>query len=486
MLNHRLQIVFAFLMLVAIGLFAGSGGDQDKDAKEKDAEHHHKKEGKHSSRLTDKHIPLQIDAVPKRPKPLLEWGEPFLGTGTLSPGFQLPTGAVWQPSLIAFGTVRTAFQSNGFDPVRGDSRTSEFAARLDLFANLQLSGSERLVLGMRNLDQNGRFTSYVVDSDQNGQEGGRSEFNADVGSLFFEGDFGEIFPNISPNDFKPTDVGFSIGRQPIFFQEGILINDTLDGIGLTWNSLQPRKSSNFRTTFLYAWNNVDRQNINRDAGNLVALFNSFDFPKSTVELDVAFSDGGSDYQNLTAFGVSAIQRLGKINTSFRLLGSSVSEGFELGQFQEKQDGLLFFSEVAWTPVGTYDHVYVTSFWAMDTFSPVAMGPGNGGPLGRAGLNFASVGLGNYAAPLSAEASDVAGGAIGYQLFSYDTRQQWIFEVGTRIGTAAQVADAYAATVRYQRAMGQRFVLIFDGYVNRLEAFDNDTFYGGRIEFQARL
>ena len=81
-----------------------SGADHAKHGK-------HGKHGKHSSRLSDEEIPLQTEGFPERPKPLLELGEPFLGTGTLNPGYQLPTGAVWQPSLLVFGTYRTALQT---------------------------------------------------------------------------------------------------------------------------------------------------------------------------------------------------------------------------------------------------------------------------------------------------------------------------------------------------------------------------------------
>lgn len=490
-------VLWSFLGLPAIVAGDGENPDdkkteatqqtskQESDTHDKSADEAH--DGHHSSRLTSKKIPLQVDAVPNRPRPLIEWGEPFLGTGTLAPGFRLPTGAVWQPTLIAFGTVRSALQSNGYNPETGDFRTTEVAARLDLFANLQLSGSERLVFGMRNLDQNGRFTSYVFDSDTASEEGGESELNADVESLFFEGDFGEIFPNISPQDFLPTDVGFSIGRQPIFFQEGMLINDTIDGIGLTLNSLQPRKTSNFRSTFLYAWNNVDRFNINRDSGDLFALFNSFDFPKSTIDFDIAFNNGGDNYQDLFAFGLSAVQRIGKMSSSFRVLGSSLQAGNRLVPLEEdKVEGVLLFSELSWIPKYTHNHLYFNSYVAIDTFTPVAMGPGNGGPLGRVGINFANVGLGRYSAPLSASASNVAGGALGYQIFSYDTRQQWLMEVATRIGTESAVANGYAATLRYQLAMGQRFVLVVDGYTNHIEGFDRDLYYGGRVEIQARL
>ncbi|MCP4406590.1 MAG: hypothetical protein GY807_02290 [Gammaproteobacteria bacterium] len=92
------------------------------------------------SRLSDEPIPLQIEAIPERPAPILNLGASFLETGTLSRGIELPTGAVWQPSLLLFGTLRSALQT--FDD--GIEHTSEWANRLDLFAQLRLSGTESL------------------------------------------------------------------------------------------------------------------------------------------------------------------------------------------------------------------------------------------------------------------------------------------------------------------------------------------------------
>ena len=459
-------ILFSFCLLCPL-ILAG-GGKKSED-------------GKSSSRLTDEKIPLNIESVPDRVKPIIELGEPYLGTGTLSPGFELPTGAVWQPALLVFGTFRTAVQSNGYNPALGDARVSEGVARLDLSANLQLSGSERLVIGFRNLDQEGRFTGEIFDSDNPSiPEGSQDELNAEVGTLFFEGDFGEIFPNLSPRDFKPTDVGLAIGRQPISFQEGILINDTIDGIGLTWNSLQPKKSSNLRTTFFYGWNNVNRNNSANDGGELFGLFTSIDYRKSTVDLDLLYHAAEDNMEDLMAFGVSAIQRFGLVNTSFRLLGSMIDDS------NDQTNGYLAFSEISYTPHYSHNLVYFNSFAALDTFTPAAMGPGNGGPLGRAGIGFAGVGIGNYGAPLSATASEVIGGAVGYQMFFDHTRKQMIFELATRLGTTDAVLDQYAATVRYQMAMGRRFVLVVDGFANLVESFDDDTYYGGRIELQVRF
>ena len=117
-------------------------------------------EGNRTSRISDDSIPeLDVESFPSRPSPILQLGNPFLASGNIRKGIELPGGAVWQPSLVVFGTYRNAFQSFRFE----DETHSEWANRLDLFANLQLSGSERFLIGFRPLDEEGRFTSYQFD-----------------------------------------------------------------------------------------------------------------------------------------------------------------------------------------------------------------------------------------------------------------------------------------------------------------------------------
>ncbi len=452
-----------------------AAGDE-KPAKADDPESRHPS-AHHSSRLSDEYIPLQLEGFPKRPKLLLELGNPYLGTGNIKPGFELPTGAVWQPTLILFGTLRTAVQS--FEA--GGARFSEVAARLDLFANLQLSGTERLVVGFRNLDREGRFTSYVIEPEPADGDRFREELNADIQSLYFEGDFGEIFPKLDKEDFGRKDYGFAIGRQPLLFQEGMLIDDSIDGIGITRNTLLPRNTSNFRATLYLGFENVHRSNFEDDEADLFALLTSTDFRASTVDADLAVVTGSDRHGDQANLGVSAVQRLGKYNTSFRVLASSALD--EETFFST--DGVLLFSEVSWTPHYTHDLVYVTTFAALDRYSSAARGPATGGPLGRAGINFAAVGLGRFGAPLSSVAWDVAGGAVGYQKFlGPENRRQVLAELGVRLGLADSVADSAAVSVRYQTAVGRRLVFGVSGFGARIESTSGastDDRYGGRFE-----
>lgn len=467
-------------------------GDKDHGDDGHGDDKHGKKGGHHSSRLSDEKIPLQLEGFPERPKPLIELGEPFLGTGTLRPGFRLPTGAVWQPSLLLFGTYRTAIQSFEPDSAPG-ARITEWTNRLDLFFNLQLSGSERLVVGIRALDEDGRFTSYFFEHPDDTLEGEFEDaFSADIEALYFEGDFGEIFPNLDRDDFGSTDVGFSVGRQPMLFQEGMLINDTLDGIGFTRNTLLPRNTSNFRTTLFYAWDNINVNNAQQRSANLWAILTSTDFRKSTVDADVAYVQNHDGDGDLLAGGISAVQRLGKTSSAFRVLGSMATGTASTARpsgatTASSTDGLLLFSELSWTPHYTHDHIYLTNFWAIDEYTPAArgVGPASSGPLGRAGINFAAAGIGSFGAPLSGRAREVAGGAIGYQKFFDHTRKQLLVEAGFRFGTSDDVENAYAATARYQAAVGKHMVVVVDGFIGYRE-FSDVTPYGGRLELVVKF
>ena len=427
-------------------------------------------DGERTSRISDEAVPLIDPSVfPMRPRPILELGDRFLGTGPLPTGFRLPGGAVWRPALLLFGTLRTAAQAFNTD----HTTRSEWANRLDLYSNLQLSGTERLVVGVRPADQEGRFTGYNFRA---GPTGSQSEFNGGVTTLFFEGDFGELFPNADPHDFGSLDWGFSVGRQPLLLQEGMLVNDDLDAVGITRNSILPRGGTNMQLTFLYAWNNVHRDdNLEDDPADLFGLFITADYSRSSINADFAYVFDTDQNTDGVYWGLSAVQRIGLVNTAFRVLGSQALDA----ETAAVSDGLLLFGEVSWTPAWTHDNVYVNAFWGIDQFSSAARGPATGGPLGRAGILFAAVGLGRYGAALGNRADDSAGLAVGYQKFSHDTRRQLIVEVGGRQGTTGADDGAAALGARFQQAMGKHFVLQVDGFRSVLESRDDG--WGTRLE-----
>jgi len=426
---------------------------------------------------------IGLQPIPPRPKLFVETNEKFLAPGFLEQGITLPTGAVWRPSFWVFGTYRSGV--NYIDPA-GGAPVAEWANRLDLFGQVNLSGTERVLVGLRPFDEetanSRRFASYDF---RNGDtiDGANAEFQ----TLFFEGDFGEIFPNLDPYDSLPLDYGFSVGRQPMLFQQGLLINeDRIDAVTVTKNTLSGGGILNLRATGAYAWNNINRNNnVDDPNAQLVGLLTETDIAGSTINADIAYVDSpNARFGSLLAYGVSAIQRIGSFhntyNSSVHFLGSHPTDG----ETQASGQGQLLFSQMSWTPHHTHDLVYANGFWAIDQFTSPARGTLGGGPLGQTGVLFSAAGLGRYGAPLSNQASNVAGGSIGYQLFFDGTRKQIIFEVGGRKDTNEINAGAIAGGVRYQQAIGQHWIFLIDGFVAEHETLG--TTPGTRIEMLAKF
>ncbi|MAG57417.1 MAG: hypothetical protein CMJ83_14085 [Planctomycetes bacterium] len=428
------------------------------------------------SRLTDEVIPLQIDLIPERPAPLIEIGDAFLGRGEIGRGFELPTGAVWNPRLQVYGTYRTAVQV--YDD--GNETFSEWVNRLDIFANLQLSGTERILFGMRPFDRDGnRFSGYVFEPER--RDGWENGFEARVETLFFEGDIGEMFPNLDQDDSGITDFGFSVGRQPMRLQEGLFLDDTIDSVGIIRNTLKPGDSSNLRFTGFWGWNDVNRGNNVRDrTADIFGLFTEADLPFSTMALDLAYVDAREDRGDGFFAAVSAVQRIGQVNTSFRAMTSVPldDDNAFVGE------GTLLFAEVSITPHGTQDLLYGNVFWGIGDYTSVSRGPDAGGPLGRVGILFAAVGLGRYDAALSNQAQDVVGAAVGWQHLWDEGRQQLILEAAGRITTDRDDSSGSAIGARYQRAFGRRFIIRTDVFGRWVESGGLGA--GARIEFLVKF
>lgn len=424
------------------------------------------------SRLSDKAIGLQTESMPKRPTPLLELGNSFLGTGPISLGFELPTGGVWQPSLLIYGNLRTGFNAFTRNRVGGTGleTVAEWANALEIFANLQLAGfaNERIVFGMRPLDQainGGGFSGYNFEPDS--EDGEVNEFSDRVTTLFFEGDLGEVLPALDWRDSLSLDFGFAVGRQPISFQQGILINDVVDAVGLTRNTIQVPWGSNLRLATIFAWNQIHRgATFDRDdSAELLGLFTTTDLTNTTIDLDAVYVFADKDRGEALYGAASATQRFfGSFSTTLRAAFSLPTRD----QTIEATRGALLVLESSWTPTGTEDNLFVNAYWGIDRFSSAARAPSTGGPLARVGILYAAVGLGRYPSALSNDPARSAGGSIGYQAFFGTTTRQLIIELGGRQDTSGRNRGEAAIGARFQQAFWQQFILRFDAFVAQRE------------------
>jgi len=432
------------------------------------------------SRFSDQPAPLKIEDFPERPRPLIELGDRFLGSGNIQRGFKLPTGAVWHPSFWVYGNFRTAVQT--FD--NGATRSTEWANDLNLFGNLQLAATERVVLGIRPLrNDNGRFSGY--DFEPAASRGWREDFSENsfqLRTLFFEGEFGEVFPGLDKGDKRSLDYGISVGRQPLTLQDGMLVSDdSIDMVSITRNALLPGIGSHMRVSGLFAWNEIERNNnLETGTSRLVGLNSFIDLPRSTVTADALYAITGNGSDGLY-LGIGSVQRIGKINTTFRVNHSIAVEN----ESAAVSDGTLLFAELSYEPAYTHNLVYLNGYWGIDDFASAVRGPASGGPLGRTGILFGAVGLGNYGSALSNAASKSVGGALGYQMFFGELRRkQLILEIGALTDTNNRGASAEAIGARWQQALGKRTVLRLDAFgalqENAREAF------GARMEFLVKF
>lgn len=445
---------------------------------------------------------LHTELVPQRPPPLLELGDKFFGTGPLQHGIQLPTGQVWTPNFILFGTCQSAVQyfhdplAAGSSPAQpgGEKTRGEWANRLDIFGNLQLSGTERLLIGFRPLDDGvfarpgqARYSGYQFTPDE--QRGWVYKFTAEPTTLFFEGDLGQIFPGLDPQGTAPWDVGFSVGRQPLLYQDGLLLDDDLDVLGVTRNTFLPQGTSNLQVTGLYGWNQINRgDGINHGDHLLLGLTTAADLHSTTWHVDLFYVQGHAAISGGAYGGVSVAQRIGVINATFRVLGSKALGKTSGGPAAAVSDfgngasavgnGALLFSELSTTVPFRSDLIYLDSFWGIDRFTSAARGPDRGGALGRVGILFAEEPIGRFGSALSSNPEKAVGFALGYQAFlDADRRRQLVIETGGRIGTGHPSAGALAAGAQFQQAFGQHVVLEIGSFVAVNEA--KGPSYGGR-------
>ena len=429
------------------------------------------------NRLSDQPIPL-IDANLIQPNPpLIQFGPGMLTTGELSSGFTIPTGAIWRPSLWIFGTFRSGINSVEASP--GGERIVELANRLDLFANLQLSGTERILIGMQPLQDEGNFSRYVWQPASD--RGWTGESDTKLTTFFFEGEIGEVFPRLDPTDHLPLDIGFSIGRWGVDLQDGMLANDLMDAVGLT-KFFPVSGASTSRVTLLYGFGEIHRNdNILTEETELLGISTETDTFKHTIGADLLYlrspdHEGGDGI--FAGLGLQqTIKAFGRVfNSTVRLLNSH-SLGASNAQVS---DGTLLFAEASTSPRGTRDNAYLTAFIGFDEFSSAARGPTTGGPLGQAGLLFDAPGLGRFAPALGNRADDSFGGAIGYQWLLDEDHRQLVVEVGGRSPLEGDGVGSIAYGLRFQEKINNNLMVQVDGYSRRQGG--DDWGQGLRAEF----
>ncbi|MFT5043032.1 MAG: hypothetical protein ACI8TX_004029 [Hyphomicrobiaceae bacterium] len=415
--------------------------------------------------------PIELATLPERPRPILEIGNDYLAPVEISEGIALPTGAVWQPSLLAWGTLRSAMQAK----TGAGTDEAQWANRLDLFGQLSLTATERFVIGLEPFQSGTKFSGYRFGVDGADAEG-VGDVEAGIQTLFFEGDVGELFPRLDRNRWWPLDVGFMVGRVPIVFQDGFLLDDRMTGVGLVQNSILAPGTSNLRLSVVTAWDAVNRGNNARGGNTKLSGFSSeADFLNSTWALDAVYVDGTKRTDGVVA-GVSMIRRIReRLNVTARVLGSYASQR----ETPLLDDGLLGVLSLSLAPKGTHNIAYLNVAASYQNYTAAARSADRGGPLGRMGVLFEAPGLGSIGSPLDNDANRFFAGVVGYQVFFSGGRAQLVLEAAGRARYAAVRDGTVGVGVRFQHAIGRRAMIRIDGYGGHTKG--THGFVGGRSE-----
>ncbi|MEM9283353.1 MAG: hypothetical protein AAGA96_16140 [Verrucomicrobiota bacterium] len=408
----------------------------------------------------------------------------FLSSGPIDPGVVLPTGATWRPSFLLFGSYRTALQSY---EAAGDPGRTEWANRLDLFGNLYLSSTERFLFGFRPLDEEGAFTGVAagqgIDTDfVNG-------LNFEPTLFFFEGDFGEIFPNLDPEDTRHLDFGFSIGRQRLVLQDGILANDHLDLFGATRHNLFQMGASTSRLSGFFGFNELHRNNRVRDSrGRLIALSSHFDYPERTIEADLVYVNGSDSLGGDGAYlGLGHRAQVGywhattRINASFALDDTQI-----LPALRGVDDGWLLTHQMSRVMPYNEDVLTFSAFAEFGDFTSAARDPAVGGPLGGFSMLQRAVEIGTYGAPIPDDGGDLFGLEVAYQHFLDGAHRRQIMAAIGGVGEhgSSQRDATFATSLTYQQALSDHLLWIVSGFGSTTD--EGNKGFGLRTELQRKF
>ena len=411
--------------------------------------------------------------------PWVEWGRVWYGDGITPRGRDLfgPMNLV-RPKFYLYGDFRTGIQAGR----NAGGRADNWANRLNLDMDLQITDTERFHAFVGPLDKQNRFTRWeVIDGDLHY----RNEMNLTPATAFFEGDLGVMLGALG-NQSSPFELPISAGLMPLLFQNGIWMEDAVSGIAFALPAKHSRllNWANFDVSFFAVF---DQLNSPAFADNSDAqAFGTAWFIEAYggyIETGYAYlnhrNDDSLSYHNAT---FSFTRRyFDRISNSVRVI---VNAGQDRAKANRTADGGLLLVENSWITAAPLTVVpYANFFYGWDRPQSVARAGISGGILRNTGINFDTDGLNGFAT-LDTSAADTAGGSVGVDLIGDDLDRQLLLELSylTPHGDRAIArGDQYAIGARYQFPISNATLLRFDVMHGWREG--DDDVYGTRMEYR---
>jgi hypothetical protein len=428
-----------------------------------------------------------------RPRPPVELGIRLYDRGAYTPrptwlGAKNPIGF----HFMSYGDFRVAaaMNDNGVAAINGKTGQSTLAARLNVDMDLALTATERIHAFARPIDKNGSFTRYQINGGVKDEFIHELDFNLDT--LFFEGDIGAMRQGLT-GDTNPIDLPMALGRVPIVTQNGVWIEDAIDGgaFSITAKSSARHDISNMDFTFFAGLNNVTTAADSGD-NKVFGMAGFADLRRGYLEYGygyLAADTSGHSYHNVTAAFTKRYRD--RLANSVRVIGNFGQKG--VGGVKTA-DGVLLLVENSLVPrrhfgfdVSAFNPLnfvpYFNLFAGFNSPQSLARGADSGGVLRNTGLAFESDGLTGYPT-LDNRAHDAYGGAVGVEyLFGLD--RQIVLEVATVQPMDDNPLGAqHSIGARYQHPFTKTWILRLDAMKGWRQGL-NDI-YGVRVELRRKF
>jgi len=425
------------------------------------------------------------------PRPLLEIGRDiYVGGPFQKPSTFLGDKNPLAPHFYVYGDWQSAVAWND----NGATEIGQIATRLNLEFDLGITSTERIHMFMRPLDRGGQFTRLEFFG--NDEDGGDTAFNANIETLFFEGDIGAISQGLS-GEYNNLDLPVALGFMPLVMQNGLWLEDAFIGAAAAIPAMNSPALdiSNMDVTFFGAFDQVDSQAFIDTDGNIanhnVNIYGAAAFVEAMQgywEFGYGYSDGEGrlddfDYHNLTM----AFSRRYEpwISNSIRAIWNT---GQDAPGQQQTADGFMVLMENSLITSLPSTLVPYLNLWA-GFDRPQGLGQQARGLLKNTGINFETDAITAFP-KLDDTGRDTYGGAIGVEyLFNLD--QQIVLEMATvqvmggdnAVGRPAP-GDQYGFGLRYQLPISQAWIVRADAMYG-IRDLDEDI-KGVRLELRRKF
>lgn len=431
--------------------------------------------------------------VVKKVHPLIELGQPLYGEGPLNRSYDIiGSKNLVSPQFYVYGDWRSVVAYNN----NGKNDLTQVATRLSLEVDLKLTATERLHALLRPTEDKGKFTRVELAGKKTNGSGFESDLNPVT--FFFEGDLGAIVSGIK-NDYVKWDLPFTFGLIPLFYQNGVWLDDAFVGGAFTIPSQNSKALdiTNMDFTFFVGTDRVTTNAIkNKDgtldegSARLYGVTTQIETLQGYIEAGYGYTEDTRSSQDFSYHNATlAFTRRygGFLSNSIRLItnwGQSPEGGAS-----KTADGYVLIAENSLiTHLPSTLIPYANFFYGKDKPQSLARGAGAGGILKNVGLNFETDGITGFP-KLDDTANDTYGGAIGVE-YLFGLNRQIVVELATvqttdndRTNKAAK-GDQYAFGVRYQVPLDEAWIFRVDAMAAKVENAPDPS--GVRFELRRKF